>query len=185
MEFFLACLGDKATTHILWDEFFHGYGTSKKGTFEAGLFAVMLIQLGLVAIAIIATFSRRSGPVRPSFQEVRLSPLEFVETLGALYEHARASAIAVDIHYQRFLYWLTKRLGISRNASIEEFETALRNRRNFQDTQFAAILKECSTVRTIADLPPRRALKLVRSLHHYAVQLKLFPVSAKEKSSWK
>jgi hypothetical protein len=185
LEFFIACLGDKVATRILWDEYFHGYGATKGDNYEAGLFAVMLGQLILVAAAILLTFSRRSGPVRPSFQEIRLSPLEFVETLGGLYQHAGASAIAVDIHYQRFMYWLTKRLGMPRNASIEEFEGAMRSRWNFHDARFAAIIKECGSARYVPDLPPGRALKLVRSLHSYAAQLKLFPASAKESSTWK
>jgi hypothetical protein len=185
LEFFIACLGNKATARILWDEYFHGYSRSDKGSFETTVLEILIVQLVLVAAAVLWTFSRRSGPIRPSFQEIRLSPLEFVETLGGLYEHARASAVAVDIHYQRFLYWLTKRLGMSRNSSIEEFEKAMRNRWNFHDAQFAAILKECGSARYLPDLPPGRALKLVRSLHSYAVQLKLFPASTKESNPWK
>jgi hypothetical protein len=185
MEFFLACLGDKATTKILWDEYFHGYGSSRKSLYGSDLFYIMLAQLGLVAIAVLLTFSRRSGPIRPPLQEIRLSPLEFVETLGGLYEHAHASAAAVDIHYQRFRYWLAKRLGIPGNASIEEFERAMRSRWNFYDAQFAEVLKECDSVRSIPELPFSRALKLIRSLHSYAIKLKLFPVSAKEGKPWK
>jgi hypothetical protein len=116
---------------------------------------------------------------------VRLSPLEFVETLGGLYARARASAVAVDICYQRFLYWLAKRLGISNSASVEEFERAVRKRWNFRDEHFGHTLRDCASARYLPDLPPRRALQLVRSLDSYAVKLKLFPASAKESSPWK
>jgi hypothetical protein len=185
LEFFLACLGDKEKTRILWDEYFHGYGDFAKSSDESDLFEYMLVQLGLAAAAIVLTFSRRSGPIRQSSQEIRLSPLEFVETLGGLYQHAHASVAAVDIHYQRFRYWLAKRLGISGNASIEEFDKAVRSSWNFHDERFVKLMKECSSVRYFPELPTGRALKLVRSLHSYAVKLKLFPASAKEKNPWK
>jgi hypothetical protein len=180
LEFFLACLGDKATTRIYWDEYMHGYSRSRKASYEINLIGGILAQFVLLSAAVLWTFSRRSGPVRPADPEVRLSPLEFAETLGGLYEHAHASAVAVDICYQRFLYWLTKRLGMSGSASVEEFERAVRSRWSFHDEQFAPVLRECASARYLPDLQPKRALQLVRSLHSYAVQLRLFPTSAKE-----
>jgi hypothetical protein len=181
LAFFLACLGEQERTRILWDEFHHGYGISKRSSDgDLWLAAGALGQLLLFGMAVIWTFSRRHGPIRPSAPETRLSPLEFIETLGGLYEHAHASAVAVDICYQRFLYWLTRNLGIPGNASIEEFEMAVRVRWNFQDDRFAATLLACASARYSPDLSPRRALALIRSLHSYAVRLNLYPLSAKE-----
>jgi hypothetical protein len=180
LEFFLACLGDKSSNRIFWDEYYHGYSRSAKASYENKLTAGILAQLALLAIAIGLTFSRRSGPLRPSAPEIRLSPLEFVETLGGLYEHARASNVAVDISYQRFVYWLAKRLGLSAQASVEQLEQAARSRWQFHDEQFAILLRECASVRYLPSLQPRRALQLVRDLHSYAVKFDLFPASAKE-----
>jgi hypothetical protein len=180
LEFFLACLGNKGTTRIFWDEYYHGYSRSIRNSYEYKLSGILLGQLALLVIAILWTFSRRSGPLRPSAPDVRLSPLEFVETLGGLYENAQASAVAVDICYQRFLYWFAKRLGMSAHASIDVLEQAAHSRWKFHDEQFASVLRECASVRYRADLKPQRALQLVRSLHSYAVQLDLFPKSPKE-----
>jgi hypothetical protein len=185
LEFFIACLGDKSKTRILWDEYFHGYAPSEKPLYDARLVRILLVHFGLLCAAVLLTYARRSGPIRPSSPEIRLSPLEFVESLGGLDEHARASAVAVDIHYQRFLYWMTRRLGLSRNAPIVELEQAARNRWNFQDKALGTVLQECSSARLLPNLPAGKALKLVRSLHSYAVQLKLFPASAKESNKWK
>jgi hypothetical protein len=184
LEFFLACLGDQSKNHIYWDEYLHGYISSRIHSFENRIAGVFLVQFVLLGVAILLTFARRSGPVRPSAPEIRLSPLEFVETLGGLYEHAHADAVAVDIYYQRFLYWLAKRLGMSPAASIEEFEQAVAARWNFHDEQFAPILKECASAR-YQDLSASRALQLVRSLHSYAVELNLFSSSVKENKRWK
>lgn len=180
LEFFLACLGDKGKTGILWDEYLHGYSASKKSTLQSILIGFALLQMTLLGMAVLWTFSRRSGPVRYQDPGVRLSPLEFVETLGGLYEHAHASAVAVDICYQRFLYWLARQLGMPATASIEEFERAVRNRWNFEDEHFGPTLRECASARYSAEFPAKQALRLVRSINSYASRLKLYPVSAKE-----
>jgi hypothetical protein len=182
LEFFLACLGEK--NHIYWDEYFHGYGHSRINTLAGRLALVILAQLVLLCAVVLWTFARRSGPVRPSASEVRLTPLEFVETLGGLYERAHASTVAVDICYQRFLYWLTKRLGMSPTASIEEFQQAVADRWNFYDEKFVPTLKECASAR-YHNLPAKRALQLVRSLHSYTTKLNLFSATAKEANRWK
>jgi hypothetical protein len=182
LEFFLACLGDKNTVQILWDEYYHGFSRSAKATYESKLSGGLAAQLALLAVAILWTFSRRSGPLRPAAPEVRLSPLEFVETLGGLYEHAHASPVAVDICYQRFLYWVAKRLGMSTQASLDDLELAARSRWPFLDKQFGSVVRECASARYLPSLQPQRALQLIRSLHSYAAQLELFPKSSKEKS---
>jgi hypothetical protein len=179
LEFFLACLGDKSKNQIYWDEYLHGYSQSPVYLLEYRALVIVLAQLAFLAVAVLLTFARRSGPVRNSAPEIRLSPLEFVETLGGLYERARAAAIAVDICYQRFLYWLTKRLALSSAASIEDLAQAVADRWNFKDERFVSTLKECASVR-YKHLSDKSALQLVRSLHSYAMKLNLFKTS-KEK----
>jgi hypothetical protein len=182
LEFFLASLGDKDSTHILWDEYFHGHGQQTGGPKSHPLLIVLYLQFGLLALAVLFTFSRRSGPIRPLPPEARLSPLEFVETLGGLYQHARAASVAVDVYYQRFHYRLTQRLGLVRDASPGELAKAVRERWNFQDEQFLPILQAASAARYQHDLRAKDALRLVQSLHSYSAKLKLFTANAKEKS---
>lgn len=182
LEFFLACLGEKQSTHILWDEYFHGYGPrGAGGPKRHALTEVLFAQFAVIGLAVLLSFSRRSGPLRPLPSEARLSPLEFVETLGGLYQHARAASVAVDVYYQRFQYRLTRRLGMANDASPAELARAVRDRWNFQDEEFVAVLQSAASVRYQTDLKARDALRLVQSLHSYAVRLKLFPAVAKEK----
>jgi hypothetical protein len=75
-----------------------------------------MAQAGLLLLAVLFTFSRRSGPVRPLIEPSRLSPLEFVETLGGLYQSAHANQVALEVLYQRFQYMLKKRAGFARSA---------------------------------------------------------------------
>jgi hypothetical protein len=101
----------------------------------------------------------------------RLSPLEFVRTLGSLYERAGATSVAVDISYQRFRYWLTRRLGTAGDASVDELERAVRERWRQADAAFGATLRACESARDDSDLTSRAALKLTRSLHEYTARL--------------
>ena len=107
-----------------------------------------------------------------------MSPLEFVRTLGSLYRHANAASVAVDISYQRFRYWITRRLGMASNASVDDLERAIRDRWSFADPKFNATLRACESAPFDYTLQPRIALHLVRALHDYAAKLKLFPIAA-------
>ena len=129
----------------------------------------------VLAIAVLLTFSRRSGPLRPVPPPSRLAPLEFVETLGGLYQQAHAASVAVDVYYQRFQYWITRRLGLNPNATPEDIARAVRDRWDLQDDAFLERLHAAAAARYQPDLPQRQALEIVQKLHEYAVQFKLFP----------
>jgi hypothetical protein len=181
LEFFLACLGEKESTQILWDEYFHGYGETGGRSKEHPLLKALFAQFVVFALAVLFTFSRRSGPVRSVPEATRLSPLEFVETLGGLYQQAHAAPVAVDVYYQRFRYWIIRRLGLSSEATPEDLERAVRERWNLAEDQFTAVLQASASARYQHDLAPKQALQLVQNMRTYAVRLKLFPIPAKEK----
>ncbi len=181
LEFFLACIGEPKT-RILWDEYFHGHRRSLTASIKSSPVKWIFLQFALFAIAILLTYSRRSGPISIPAGESRLSPLEFVRTLGALYKQANAASVVVDISYHRFRYWLTRRLGMTSNAPIEELERAVGERWNFQDANFSATLRECESAVYDNTLKPRAALRLVRSLDDYASKLKLFSKPGKERN---
>ena len=182
LDFFLACLGD-GKSEIVWDEYIHGHSEVHSGSVTRSPVFWIFMQLGLLSFAIVATFSRRNGPIFPLVTQSRLSPLEFVQTLGGLYKHANASSVVVDISYQRFRYWLTRRLGMASNASLPDLRSAFSDRLKFSDEEplFAA-LADCESARYNPALPPAEALRLVQALDDYAVKLKLFRVARKEKA---
>jgi hypothetical protein len=98
-----------------------------------------------------------------------------VETLGGLYQQAHAASVAVDVYYQRFHYWVTRRLGLNKNATPEEIARAVRERWDVKDDAFLDALIAAASARYQPDLPQRQALEVVQKLHEYAVQFKLFP----------
>ena len=176
LEFVLAAIGDREHTRVLFDEYVHGYGDhgSQSGRSHP-LTTALLLQSALLALAALLTFSRRSGPLRPVPPPSRLAPLEFVETLGGLYEQAHAAAVAVDLYYQRFHYWITRRLGLNKNATPEDIARAVRDCWGINDDALQSALLAAAAARYQPDLPQKQALKIVQKLHEYAVQFKLFP----------
>jgi Domain of unknown function (DUF4350) len=181
LAFFLACLGD-SHRRVYWDEYFHGHRRSSAVTsFDSDLKWIGLQLLFMVA-AVLLTYSRRSGPVVPAMAESRLSPLEFVRTLGSLYQRAGAASIAVDIAFQRFRYQLTRRLGIRSDVSARDLDRAVRDRWNVADAGFVGLLEACESARSAVDLTPSAALTLTQSLSDWCVTLGLRGTSHKERS---
>jgi hypothetical protein len=179
LEFLLASLGETKTP-ILWDEYIHGYRETLGASVSHSPLKWLFLQVALLGLAVLATFSRRSGPVCVPVTDVRLSPLEFVQTLGGLYENAGTASVAVDISYQRFRYWLTRRLGVANNISIHDLEAAVRDRFAPKDERFAAILRRCESAKVDPYLRESEALHLVQELDEYASRWKLFQGGRKE-----
>jgi len=179
LEFLLACVGDTKGT-ILWDEYIHGYRETLASSIAHSPVKWLAFQLSLLALAVLATFSRRSGPIYQPLSDVRLSPIEFVQTLGGLYERAGSASVAVDICYQRFRYWLTRRLGAGSSISTEDLQSAVRDRWAANDDHFIAILRRCEAVRNDPYLQATEALHLVQELEEYASRWKLFQGPRKE-----
>jgi hypothetical protein len=174
LEFFLACIGRRERVKVLWDEYFHGYRQSLTASAAHSPLAWLFVHLGLIALAVLATYSRRSGPVFVAGDDTRLSPLEFVRTLGHLYERAGAASVAAEVSYSHFRYWLTRRLGVPGDASPAVLEAALGERWAFEDADLGATLAACEAARRRPDLKPKEALRLVRALWRYGARLKLF-----------
>jgi hypothetical protein len=189
LEFLLACLGDK-TNQILWDEYIHGYRPTLAASIAHSPVKWLVLQLILLGAAVVATFSRRSGPTSVPASEARLSPMEFVQTLGGLYERAGTASVVVDICYRRFRYWLTRRLGVAGNTSMEELASVIGDRwgftgdrstaDRFTGDQFIATMKQCESASSDPFLQGPVALHLLQELDGYAAQLKLFQKIRKE-----
>jgi hypothetical protein len=181
LEFLLACLGDTKSP-VLFDEYIHGYREDLGSSVAHSPVKWLLLQLALLGLAVVATFSRRSGPLSAPVTDVRLSPLEFVQTLGGLYENAGTASVAVDICYQRFRYWLTRRLGVAFNISVNDLEAAVRDRFAPKDDHFGAVLRRCESAKVDPYLGGTEALHLVQELDEYASRWKLFEGRRKEKA---
>ena len=113
--------------------------------------------------------------------DVRLSPLEFVHTLGGLYQRAGTASVAVEICYRRFRFWLAKRLGMAGNTSAEDLARAIHGRWGLDDAHFVAIMKQCESAGSDPFLPGPVALHLVQELDGYAARWNLYQGVRNEK----
>jgi hypothetical protein len=129
-------------------------------------------QFGLLILAVVITFSRRSGPVRAPVAESRLSPLEFVETLGGLYARAHAAPAAVEIAHQRFRYLLGRRLGLPPDTAAAELARSAHDRLG-ADGELRSTLEQARAAAADPDLSDEQALRLVQQFHQHAEQMEL------------
>lgn len=185
LKFFLNSIGDPAKVRVLWDEYYHG----QRGTLSSYLAKTPVpwafLQLGLVALAVLVTFARRSGPLRPHTVDTRLSPLEFVETLGDLYHRGHAGSAAASIAYQHFHTLLTRRLGLPGNASIGTLYQAARDRLGWTQPGLFETLQNAERSARRPHIDDEDALRVVQSLEHYAELLNIKRTAPKETRGWR
>jgi hypothetical protein len=156
------------SSRILWDEYFHGARRSLASYFAETPLPWAGLQIGIAFLAALFTFSRRAGPTRVPAMESRLSPLEFVETLGDLYQSAHASPAAVGVAYQRLRTSLSRKLGVPISAKLPEIARAALTRFGWPE---AALLDTLArSERAMRSIKPdeKEALQLVRELHDYS-----------------
>jgi hypothetical protein len=173
LDLFLNTLGGRDGNHVYWDESLHGDVHSSwfylRGT------TLNLLIAGLVALALlmIFSFSRRSGPVRDLPLPVRATPVEFLEALGSLYAKAGASATAVTLAYDRFRQRMGDLCGLrGMQMSASELAAALRRRFPQAGAELETDMMAGEQARWDDALNPKHALALVQALsrHDEALQ---------------
>ena len=167
LAFFLNAVGP-TSSRILWDEYFHGARGSLASYFAETPLPWAGLQIGIAFLAAIFTFSRRAGPTRVPAVESRLSPLEFVETLGDLYQSAHASPAAVGVAYRRFRTSLSRKLGAPTKAKIPELARAASGRFGWPEDALLDTLARSERAMRNINLDEKEALELVRQLHDYS-----------------
>jgi Domain of unknown function (DUF4350) len=174
----LNSIGEQKGTRILWDEYFHGYRQSL-GAYIANsplIFGVLqcLLLLGFVLL----TFSRRSLPIHPAEEKSRLSPLEFVETLGGLYRRARATHAALEVPYTRFRSIVTRHLGLNSDIAADALAQAVRTRFGYKDASLPGLLRRIEAALRQHEPDENLVLSLTQELNHHMQNLKLLEENA-------
>ncbi len=169
----LNSIGPAGRTHVLWDEYFHGVRQGLWHYLARTPLPWALLQTLILGAFVILTFARRSGPLRPMARESRLSPLEFVATLGALYQKKAEAAGALEIAFSHFRFLLSRKLGIPSSAPTPEVIKRVEQR--------GAIPKLAGTIEGIEGalklhaVTERKALEWIGDLHDFAARLGLQP----------
>lgn len=175
LQLLLNSLGDRGSVHVLWDEYFHGYRSGLKAYIAEPPLAFGLLQCLLLFAAVLLTYSRRSLPIHPAQQKSRLSPLEFVETLGGLYRRAHANRAALEVMYLRFRTIATRRLGLRPDVAADELARSLRTRFGYKDNTLPDLLRriEAALAQVEGEPGEELVLELTQQLNRHMHNLKL------------
>ena len=84
----------------------------------------LLLQVALLMVLLVVSFSRRRGPVRSAVVLPRSSPVEFAVSMGDLYEKAAATSSATEAARRRLLRIVTREAGVAQ-GTIEEGPEAI------------------------------------------------------------
>ena len=179
LDLLLNSVGD--SKRVLWDEYYHEEHPFDSLQHENRAQIWALGQAAFLGVLLVLTFSRRSGPVVPLVTESRLSPLEFVETLGNVFQRARGTQVAVEIALNRLQQMAARRLGIRGNSSPDEIVQAMTLRGLKIPPGEAALVRSSSDAAVDTELSEKRALEHVQALIR-VMQLLDMPTAAQERN---
>lgn len=167
---------------IYWDEYFHGQRSSILSYVGKTSLAWSGVQIGILAIAVLFTFSRRSGPVYVPAEVSRLSPLEFVDTLGGLYERAAAASSAISISAMRLRSLLSRQLGLPMNTPSSVLAQAAESRLGWKNSAIGETLLRADAASRAVKISSREALELVQKLEEFTARLDVRSQIRREKT---
>ena len=167
LAFFLNSVGPPATTHVLWDESLHGTPPSLMSYTRGTPLKWMGWQVLLVGALLFWSYGRRSGPLRPDPVIPRTAQIEFVHSLGSLYQAANATQVAVADAYQQCRQRLEHVFAIPQSFSAASTGMSLALTRHFsagaERVQLALIA--CEQAIGMETLFPKIALTRIQALH--------------------
>lgn len=173
---------DPAAVQVYWDEYFHGQRASLWSYVQKTPVGWGLLQLSILGLIVFLTFGRRSGPVVLPPVVSRLSPLEFVDTLGGLYERAGAEPAVVGLVYQRFRATLSRQLRLSPSVPDAALADAAQGRLGWKESGLKTTLARASVASRAPKVKAEEALGLIQELEWHEEQLGVRKKIAKEKS---
>lgn len=172
LDLFLNSLGQREGHKFYWDESLHGEVRSEWSYAGGPALNALYIGLAGLAVLVVLSFSRRSGPVRELPVEPRATPIEFLEALGSLYKNAGTASAAVAAAWDRFRRFSLRLCGLRvQKLSAAELAEVIRRRFPSVDSALQEDLTACEEAAWGERVSPRQALKLVQTLHAHQEQL--------------
>ncbi len=150
---------------ILFDEFYHGEQASASDYLKGLPMWSLGMQVALVFALLLFSYSRRSGPIREPVRSPRTSPIEFVRSMGALYERAGATQPVTEAARRRLQAFLAQSCGVTPAVllgSAAEIAGAVHARFAVDAQPLEDLLDRFDAAR-YERLRPREALLLVRA----------------------
>jgi len=158
---------------VYWDESLHNPVHTQWDYVHGPVWPLLFFGGIALALLVILSFSRRSGPIRALPQTPRTTPIEFLEALGALYRSTGANSTALQIAWERFRSQAALVTG-QRNQNLTAAQLTEAIERRFgpiaksMEKDLLAAEEACSD----DSLKPRRALAIVQSLRRHEETLR-------------
>jgi hypothetical protein len=173
LRLLLASVGSPRRS-VLFDEYIHGAREGLWATAKGTPVAALGWQLAAIAMLLVLSFGRRSGPLRVMERARRNSPLEFAESMGALYQKAGAADVAVGAAERRLMEFLHAEGGIPREmlrSGPEAITAAVAERFFYTDAELASDLAAAREAE-FDRLTAKSALELVRRIEGHIARLR-------------
>jgi hypothetical protein len=171
LQLFLNTVSIPTSLTVYWDEYFHGQRASLWSYFDGTPVPWGILQAFVITLAVLFTYSRRSGPIVKPAPVSRLSPLEFVDAIGSLYQSARAGSVAVAVSYRRLRFHLSQRMGLPSSAPDQALVDAATGRMGWDPIAFADCMAKAAGAEHLHRMRPGAALQLVQTLEGYSARL--------------
>jgi len=172
LDFFLNSLGPAEGHHFYWDESLHGEIRSDWSFASGPALSMLRWGLPVLAVLVLFSFSRRSGPVRELPGPVRTTPIEFINALGSLYRNAGAASTAMSIAWERFRRHALRLSGMrGKKVGAAELAAVLRRRFPSARPELEGDLTAVEEAMQNDSLGPREALRLVQLLERHQAEM--------------
>jgi len=172
LKLFLASVGGR-NRRVLFDEYIHGAQPDLWATTKGTPMKALEWQLAAVAVLLVLSFGRRTGPLRIPVETPRTSPLEFAESMGDLYRKAGAVSVATGAAERRLMHFLEHEGGIPREAlrsTPEAIAETVSQRFQYANPSFVEDLKAAQQAE-YAKLTARSGLGLVKRIDQHLANL--------------
>lgn len=163
VELLVNAIGPPLDRRVLWDEHYHGHRRSAWSYASGTPLPAALAQLAVIGLAAIATVSFRRRPLRPVPDPPRTAPLEFVDTMGSLYERAGATTTAVAVALAHLRRRLIAVSGLPADADDATLARTAAGRAGMSAESLAALLARARDAAR-GPLATSAALSVVRAL---------------------
>jgi hypothetical protein len=140
VELLVNAIGPPLDRRVLWDEHYHGHRRSAWSYASGTPLPAALAQIGVIALAAVVTVSFRRRPLRAVPDPPRTAPLEFVDTMGGLYERAGSAATAVAVALARLRRRLIAAAALPADADDARLARSAASRAGLTSESLAALL---------------------------------------------
>jgi hypothetical protein len=163
VELLVDAIGPPLDRRVLWDEHYHGHRRSAWSYASGTPLPAALAQLGVIGLAAFLTVSFRRRPLRAVPDPPRTAPLEFVDTMGGLYERAGATTTAVTVALAHLRRRLIAVSGLPADADDASLARTAAGRAGLSPESLAALLARARDAAR-GPLSAPAALAVVRAL---------------------